>query len=66
MPWGGPSPRRVTAALRAAGFAYDGRRKRISRRGPGEVAFPFTYLGADPAAGPNYTGQEAVHGHYDG
>lgn len=32
-------------------------------RGGREVR-PFTYLGADAAAGPNYTGQEAVHAHY--
>ena len=62
FPGGG---RRITAALREAGFAYDGRTHRISRRGPGDVEFGFRYLGADDHAGPNYTGQPAVHSYYE-
>lgn len=61
---GKPLGRKLTAALRAAGFDYDGRRRRISLRGGREIRLPFGYLGADAAAGPNYTGQEAVHAHY--
>jgi hypothetical protein len=60
---GEPGGRRVIAALRAAGFTYDGRTHRISRRGAGDVEFGFQYLGADDHAGPNYTGQPAVHSH---
>ncbi|GLZ40832.1 class I SAM-dependent methyltransferase [Actinokineospora sp. NBRC 105648] len=56
--------RHLTSALLAAGFTYDAGTKRISRRGYAEVEFPFTYLGADPDAGRNYTGQEAVAAHY--
>jgi SAM-dependent methyltransferase len=63
-PDGSPVGRRLTTALRAAGFDYDPRRRRISREGPGEVSLPFTYLGADDRAGPNYTGQPAVHSYY--
>ncbi|MGH3864087.1 class I SAM-dependent methyltransferase [Actinokineospora sp.] len=63
-PFGKPWGRRLTGALRAAGFDYDGRRRRVSIRGGREVRLPFAYLGADAAAGPNYTGQEAVHAHY--
>lgn len=60
-----PGGRRVAAALRAAGFRYDGRRRRISLRGRREVRLPFRYLGADDQAGPNYTGQPAVDSFYE-
>lgn len=65
LPHGEPAGRRLSTALRAAGFAYDGRTRRISRRGWAEVEFPFRYLGADDRAGPNYTGQPAVHSYYE-
>jgi SAM-dependent methyltransferase len=63
-PDGSPAGRRLTTALRAAGFDYDPRRRRICREGPGEVSLPYAYLGADDRAGPNYTGQPAVHSYY--
>lgn len=48
-------------AVRAAGFGYNARRHLLTRDGRGApVAFPFRFLGADDAAGPNYTGQPAV------
>jgi hypothetical protein len=50
--------------LRAAGFAYDPRRRRISRTGPADVRLPYHYLGADVLAGANYTGQPAVDSYY--
>jgi SAM-dependent methyltransferase len=56
--------RRLTTRLRAAGFTYDPRRHRISRVGPAKVDLPYTYLGADDRAGPNYTGQPAAHSYY--
>jgi len=62
---GRPAGRAVSAALRRSGFAYDARRRRISRTGPGAVALPYRYLGADDRAGPNYTGQPAVDSYYD-
>lgn len=65
QPDGAPMGRRHTAALRAAGFIYDGRRHRIRRDGRAVVRLPFRYLGADPAAGPNYTGQPAVQSYYE-
>jgi hypothetical protein len=55
-----PAGRRLGNALRAAGFGYDRRRRRIRRTGRREVVLPYTYLGADDQAGPNYTGQPAV------
>jgi hypothetical protein len=52
-------------ALRAAGFTYDSRTRRIRRTGPFAGTLPFRYLGADDRAGPNYTGQPAVHSYYE-
>ncbi|GAA2702029.1 class I SAM-dependent methyltransferase [Actinoplanes palleronii] len=56
--------RRLASHLRAAGIDYDGRRKRISCAGARKLSLPYEYLGADDRAGPNYTGQPAVHSHY--
>ncbi|MGW1888242.1 class I SAM-dependent methyltransferase [Streptomyces sp. NPDC001970] len=56
--------RAVPAALRAAGFTYISRHHRLTLRGPRSVQLPFLYLGADPHAGPNYTGQPAVASFY--
>ncbi|GAB7052174.1 SAM-dependent methyltransferase [Catenuloplanes indicus] len=50
--------------LRAAGFEYDARRRRIIRRGPGTASLPYRYLGADDRAGAGYTGQPSVRSHY--
>lgn len=61
---GRPASRPVLAALRAAGFTYDPRHHRLTLRGPRTVRLPFGYAGADPAAGPNYTGQPAVASYY--
>ncbi|MEU1471342.1 class I SAM-dependent methyltransferase [Streptomyces sp. NPDC005761] len=61
---GRPAARRVLAALRAAGFSYDSRHHRLTLRGPRAVRLPFRYAGADPGAGPNYTGQPAVVSYY--
>lgn len=63
-PDGGDASRPVLAALRAAGFHYSARHHRLSLRGGRRITLPFTYLGADPHAGPNYTGQPAVASYY--
>ncbi len=63
-PDGGSAGRAVLAALRASGFAYDTRRHLLTLRGARTLTLPFTYLGADPTAGPNYTGQPTVGSHY--
>ncbi|WP_330288156.1 class I SAM-dependent methyltransferase [Streptomyces sp. NBC_00576] len=63
-PDGTDASRPVLAALRAAGFAYSARHHRLTLRGGRPVGLPFTYLGADPDAGPNYTGQPAVASYY--
>jgi len=62
---GTPLGRRLTTALRSAGFQYDGRNHRIRSTGNQQPRPPFHYLGADDQAGPNYTGQPAVHSYYE-
>jgi SAM-dependent methyltransferase len=61
---GSSASRSVGTALRRQGFDVDTRRHLISLNGGRPVAFPFTYLGADPNDGPNYTGQPAVASFY--
>jgi len=59
-----PFGRGLATKQRAARLEYDSRRKRIGCVGPKELDLPFVYLGADDRAGPNYTGQPAVHSYY--
>lgn len=61
---GSPLGRRLSTALRHNGFAYTARTHRLTRTGHATPRWNFRYLGADPSAGPNYTGQEAVTSHY--
>jgi len=62
---GTPFGRVLTKALREAGFTYDTPERRIGYVGGGRPRLPFAYLGADAKAGPNYTGQPAVHSCYE-
>jgi SAM-dependent methyltransferase len=62
---GTPFGRTLTKALRAAGFTYDNRKRQVGHEGEGRPRLPFAYLGADDRAGPNYTGQPAVHSCYE-
>jgi SAM-dependent methyltransferase len=62
---GRPAGRRLAGALRAEGFGYDARRRRIGCEGRRDVHLPYRYLGADDEAGPNYTGQPTVRSHYE-
>jgi hypothetical protein len=64
LPDGRPAGRRLTNAIRAAGMSYDPRRHRITCTGRRDIDLPYRYLGADDHAGPNYTGQPAVHSVY--
>ncbi len=61
---GAPLGRLASRVLRHHGFAYETRRRLLSRRGNGPVTLPFRYLGANDQAGPNYTGQPAVNSFY--
>ena len=57
--------RKIASMLRAAGWEYDARRKRVRCVGPRRLELTAAYLGADDAAGPSYIGQLAVTSHYD-
>lgn len=61
---GPPAGRALNRHLRRAGFELDTRRHRIRLQGRRRISLPYHYLGADDAAGPNYTGQPAVHSYY--
>lgn len=50
--------------LRQRDWLYDGRRRLLSRVGPAPPGALVEFLGADPEAGPNFTGQAAVHSVY--
>jgi SAM-dependent methyltransferase len=56
--------RRLSNALRAAGLAYDARRRLVTCHGHRTIRLSFRYSGANDRAGPNYTGQSAVNSHY--
>jgi SAM-dependent methyltransferase len=56
--------RRVARHLRDAGLDYDTRRRLVRCSGRREFEVPWQYLGADDAAGPNFTGQPAVNSWY--
>lgn len=51
-------------ALREQGFAYREHKRLLCCQGRKTLRLPYHYLGADDQAGPNYTGQEAVHSYY--
>lgn len=57
--------RTIIAGLRRAGLEFDRRQRRLTCSGHRALQLPFRYLGADPQAGPNFTGQPAVTSHYE-
>ena len=56
--------RSVSRWLRDAGFQISTSNKLIERMGHLDRRSPFSYLGANDQAGPNYTGQPVVDSHY--
>ena len=56
---------RIIRDLRKIGFEYRARKHLIVCEGRKVFTLTYQYLGADDAAGPNYTGQTAVNSHYD-
>lgn len=61
---GEPAARRVARALREAGCGYNASRRVLTAEGRRDPAWGLAYVGADDSAGPNYTGQPAVHSYY--
>ena len=51
-------------ALRKEGFSFSALQHLLQSDSIRNVKLPFEYLGADPEAGPNYTGQPAVNSWY--
>lgn len=56
---------RIIRDLRKIGVEYHSRKRLIVCEGRKDFTLNYQYLGADDAAGPNYTGQAAVNSHYD-
>ena len=54
------SKRHLRNYFREEGIEYNSGHHLLTVMGPRLLSFPYTYLGADIEAGPNYTGQEAV------
>ncbi|MBX3465830.1 MAG: class I SAM-dependent methyltransferase [Planctomycetes bacterium] len=62
---GGSSAARVVGAVfRASGLQWNPRTRILRADGPRTLDTRMEFLGADDAAGPNYTGQPAVNSHY--
>jgi SAM-dependent methyltransferase len=56
---------KIIPDLRRIGVEYRARKHLIVCEGRKDFTLSYRYLGADDAAGPNYTGQAAVNSHYD-
>lgn len=56
--------RQLVSLLKNKGLHYDTRRKILTCHGQKQISFELMFLGADDQAGPNYTGQPAVHSWY--
>ncbi|MEM8600371.1 MAG: class I SAM-dependent methyltransferase [Bacteroidota bacterium] len=54
----------VRSTLRQQGLHYNAKRRLVRCEGPRSIRWGLDYIGADPHAGPNYTGQPAVNAHY--
>lgn len=54
----------VRDEFRRQSLEYNARTRRLRCAGHRVLRWPYRYLGADDTAGPNYTGQSAVHSHY--
>ena len=56
---------KIIRDLRKIGFEYHAGKHLIVCKDRKDFTLNYRYLGADDAAGPNYTGQAAVNSHYD-
>ncbi len=54
----------IAKTLRKNGFEFDSKKHLLTCRNKKKINFDFEYLGADDAAGANYTGQEVVDSYY--
>jgi len=65
FPSGANAGNKIMCGLRKIGFKYQARKHLIVCEGRKDFTLNYRYLGADDAAGSNYTGQAAVNSHYD-
>jgi SAM-dependent methyltransferase len=65
FPDGASAGNRIIRDLKKIGFDYHARKHLIVCERKKDFTLNYRYLGADDAAGPNYTGQAAVNSHYD-
>src|SRR5215475_10080023 len=65
FPDGASARNKIIRDLRRIGFDYQARKHLIVCKRKRDFTLNYRYLGADDAAGPNYTGQAAVNSHYD-
>ena len=65
FPDGAGARNKIIRDLRRIGFDYQARKHLIVCKRKRDFTLNYRYLGADDAAGPNYTGQAAVNSHYD-
>lgn len=62
---GNSTSRVFSKELRTAGVEYQPRRRLVKCSGHRRLSLPFTYIGADDDAGPNYTKQPVVNSFYE-
>lgn len=62
-PAGASSPR-FAKELRQAGVEFSPKKHLVRCEGTKTIQLPFTYIGANDQAGPNYTKQAVVHSYY--
>src|SRR5262245_13419829 len=65
IPNGANAGNKIIRDLRRIGLKYQARKRLIVCEGRKDFTLNYRYLGADDAAGPNYTGQAAVNSHYE-
>src|SRR5262245_16248975 len=65
FPDGASAGNKIIRDLRKIGVEYQARKHLIICEGRKDFTLNYRYLGADDAAGPNYTGQSAVNSHYN-
>ncbi|MBL0745694.1 methyltransferase domain-containing protein [Chryseolinea lacunae] len=55
----------ISTWLHDSGLTYNNKRHLLTATGNRSLNIPFTYIGANDQAGPNYTGQEVVDSYYE-
>ncbi|MCP4352585.1 MAG: class I SAM-dependent methyltransferase [Desulfobacterales bacterium] len=59
-----PMRRQISKIFRESGIDYNRTKHILCFLGKKNIKIPYHYIGSDDQAGPNYTGQPAVHSYY--